>query len=210
MADPIQVITIPRYLTRIQVARARRAKYFTKTSIKIPKKYDDLEFNRKGFLVDIDGNRIIANPRTAGKPRYETLSGNKLTSGYATPFTRTMISNKLKDFYRPFVKSMRVMTDLPIRMEWDFYTTVDKPNFDLSNFWFYLKYFEDTLVSEGIIPDDSVQFITHSASPRLIPVNKFAQRKFVFRFYHDDRSVLNHPVWDKTKQINDDHTSSGT
>jgi hypothetical protein len=192
----LQTIVIPRYITRILVAKARRAKYFKKGN-KIPKKYENDDYVFKdGRLVDKDGELVIANPRVHGKPRYEPLSGNKLTSGYSTPFMRNKIATSLKDFYRPYIKSMRVMTDFPIQMDWEFHTTVDRPNFDLSNFWFYLKYFEDTLVTEGIIPDDSIKYITRSASPLLVPVDKFSSRKFVFRFYHDKRpQIQDNPVW---------------
>lgn len=184
----LQTITIPRYITRIQVAKARRARYYKKGN-KIPQKYAHHNFI-DGLLVDEHGERLIANPRTIGKPRWEALSGNKLTSGYASPFTRNKIASALKEFYAPFVKSMRPITKFPLRMEWEFHTTVTQTNFDLSNFWFYLKYFEDTLVIEGVIPDDSVEFITHAAAPMLVPVEKFGQRKFVFRFFHDDRTVF--------------------
>ena len=187
MSELLQTITVPRYITRIKVADKRRAKYY-KAGNKIPKKYSNKDYKFvKGFLVDLNGDRVIANPRSVGKPRYEAISGNKLTSGYSSPFIRNKITISLHNFYRPFVRSMRVITKYPIRMEWDFYTTINQTNFDLSNFWFYLKYFEDTLVEEGIIPDDNVEFITHSASPKLIPVERFGQRKFVSRFYHDDR-----------------------
>jgi len=187
MSKLLQTITIPRYITRVKLAESRRAKYY-KAGNKIPKKYNTPNYRfENGLLVDSSGEKVIANPRSVGKPRYEALSGNKLTSGYSSPFIRNKIATSLHEFYRPFVKSMRSITTFPIRMEWDFYTTITTTNFDLSNFWFYLKYFEDTLAEEGIIPDDNIEFITHSASPKLIPVPRFGQRKFVFRFYHDDR-----------------------
>jgi hypothetical protein len=163
-----------------------------------------------GFLCGPDKKRIVSNPKTAGQPRYETLSGNKLTSGYASEHQRNHIAIGLKDFYRPFIRKMKPFTkdDFPIRIEWDFYTTVDTPNFDMDNFWFYLKYFLDTLKEgydprdnrkyEPIIPDDNIRYITHPASPRLIPVTDFEDRKFVFRFYRDNRKeILDHNLWEK-------------
>ena len=197
MPKLIQTITIPRYITRIQTSKQRRRTYYKKVGGKqIPKKYSLLGFDKQGFLVDAEGERIVSNPRSHGKPKYEYLSGNTLTSGYSTPFMRSRIAREMHNFYAPFVRSMRPMTEYPLRIEWDFYTTVDKPDFDLSNFWFYLKYFEDTLTSEKIIPDDNISYITHSASPKLIPVDSFTQRKFVFRFYLDEREeIKNHPLW---------------
>jgi len=192
----IQEIVIPEYITRVQISKSRRKKYFKKGD-EIPKKYQKSEFTYKGgFLVDADGVRVIKNPRAAGTPRYEVLSGNKITSGYATPHIRNRISSALKDFYRPHVQKMKPITQYPLRVEWEFWTTVDPANFDMSNFWFYYKYFEDTLTREGIIPDDSVQFITSPASPILVPIEDFEDRKFIFRFYQDDRPVIReHDLW---------------
>ena len=210
--EPLATIEIPRYLTKIKVSKARRAKYYKKGSKNIPKKYrgEGYTFDKRGFLIGPDGNRVVANPRTAGKPRYETLSGNKLTSGYATPFTRNKISSALKDFYRPFVRQLEPLglEDFPIRIEWDFYTTVDVANFDMGNFWFYYKYFEDSLhetedhrgnTFEPIIPDDNVRYVTHPPGPRLFPVDDFEDRRFVFRIYSDRRpELLQHELWNPT------------
>lgn len=193
----IQELVIPKYITRVILSNQRRKKYFIKGD-KLPKKYQksDFTWNRKGFLVSSDGERVIKNPRVAGTPKHEVLSGNKITSGYATPHIRNKISGALKDFYRPHVRRMIPITEFPLRIEWEFWTTVDPANFDMSNFWFYYKYFEDTLVTEGIIPDDSVQFVTSPAAPILVPVENFEDRKFVFRFYQDDRPVIrDHELW---------------
>jgi len=186
----LQTVVIPRYITRICTSKKRRAKFYKKGDAKIPKKYAGCEVDAAGFLINTDGDRIISNPRVAGKAKYETLSGNKLTSGYSSPHIRNKIAGELKDFYRPFVRCMSEITEFPLRMEWELHTTVDRNNFDLSNLWFYLKYFEDTMVAEGIIPDDSIQFITASASPTLFPVHNFWERQFVFKIYHDDREIL--------------------
>jgi len=193
----ITELVIPRYITRVQISKARRAKYLRQGE-DLPKKYQKpgFSFDAKGFLLDPEGNRVLKNPRAAGTPKFEVLSGNKITSGYSTPHIRNRISTALKDFYRPFVRQMKPFQVFPLRVKWEFWTTVDPANFDMSNFWFYYKYFEDTMTAEGIIPDDSVQFVTSPAAPILVPVDDFDDRKFVFRFYQDDRPVLrDHDLW---------------
>ena len=187
----LQTITIPRYITRIRVAKKRRATRFIRgrKTPKIPAKYKHLEYNEKGILVYEDGEKVIANSLSVGTPRYEAISGNRFTTGY-DGYLRNNIVYALKEMYRPYVKSMRSFDLFPLIMEWDFYTTIGEANFDMSNFWFYLKYFEDTLIDEGLIPDDSVRYITGSAGPLFIPVRRFGQRKFVFRFYHDNREFM--------------------
>jgi hypothetical protein len=159
-------------------------------------------WDSRGYLVDADGKRIVANPRTAGEPNYETISGNKITSGYGSPFQIRNITHALKDFYRPFVHKQLVPfkdSELPLRVEWDLYTTIDGQLFDLSNLWFYYKYFEDCLFEEElpdgtkvtpIIPDDNIKYITQSPGPKLIPVDNWNDRKFVIRFYSDERTTI--------------------
>jgi len=193
----IAEIVIPKYITHVMISKARRKKYFKKGD-DLPKKYQKPEFkwNSQGFLIGPDGDRPLKNPRAAGTPKYEVLSGNKITSGYATPHIRNKIAGALKDFYRPHVKKMSPITQFPLRIDWEFYTTVDPANFDMSNFWFYYKYFEDTLTRQGIIPDDSIEFVTSPAAPILVPIDNFDNRKFIFRFYQDDRQAIkDHDLW---------------
>ena len=193
----IAQITIPNYITKIQLSKARRAKFYKKGD-KIPKKYltTNHRFDDLGYLCDEKGDKVVKNPRTAGTPKYEALSGNKLTSGYATPHIRNKISTALKDFYAPHVRKMKPIAEYPLIITWEFWTTVQPANFDMSNFWFYYKYFEDTLVSEGIIPDDNIKYITGPAAPILVPVDSVDKHKFVFTFYKDERSVItNHDIW---------------
>lgn len=172
---------------------------------KLIKLYEgDYEWNSQGYLRDKKtGDRIIANPRSAGTPNYEPLSGNKLSSGYGNPIVRAKLVGALKDFYRPFVQDQLVPfndTDFPLTVEWECYTQVNRSHrFDLSNFWFYYKYFEDCLTEEEdnngnavtqMIPDDNIRYITKPASPLLIPVDEWEDRKFIFKFYKDKRQVI--------------------
>lgn len=167
----------------------------------------------KGYLVDEDGERVIANPRTAGTRSYEHLSGNRFTTGMPYQL-RSKLVHGLKDFYRPFIQDQLepIPEDqLPVRVEWICHTPVDgKNDFDLSNFWFYYKYFEDCLTEtedpdgnpvKQIIPDDSVRYVTQPGAPFIVPVDNWEDREFIFRFYSDTREVINtHPYWNGNHQ----------
>lgn len=207
MSELLAEITIPRYLTRIEVSKKRRPKYYKKGS-KIPPTYlKRYSFNRKGYLVDSKGNKIIKNKRSVGKPKYETLSGNRLLSGYGSHHIRANIVTGLKNFYRPFVqkyiKEHGPIIKFPLRVEWEVHTTVEEePNWDASNLFFYYKYFEDCLFENkknaqllSLIPDDNVKYITKSPGATIIPIERWEDRKFVFKFYHDDRPELGREPW---------------
>lgn len=212
----ITKITIPEFITRVQISKKRRAKYYSKykgkgVSKKVPKKYrgDDYSYNKNGWLVDQNGQRVIANPRVAGKPKYQVLSGNKLLSGYGSPHVRARLVHELRKFYRPFVqnhiKQYGEITTFPLRVEWDCYTVVEEePNWDAGNLFFYYKYFEDALHKDAedepekykaLIPEDSVKYITYPAMPKIIPVDNWEDRKFEFKFYYDDRKELKRKPW---------------
>lgn len=223
MSDVLLTVEIPQYPTKIKVSNCERAVYYKKKD-KLPKKYctEEYSFTRTGgILIDGRGRPVLKNPSKVGKEKFEILSGNKLNSGYGSPIIRNLIARQLKDFYRPYV---RVLDPLPLevfplRIEWDIYTTVNIPNFDLSNLWFYYKYFEDTLHEiedprdadlpfklrrqfVPIIPDDSIRYVTHPGNnPKLIPVAEYDDRKFIFRLYSDRRpEIMAHPLWQKQWQ----------
>lgn len=199
----LQTVTIPNFPLRFKISNKQRPKYWKAHHKNRPKKYQHFnKKDKKGYLLDNEGNRVIKNPNAAGTPKYVSLSGNNFTTGLH-PAVRSKMVHFLKDFYMPFVRQMKPITTFPIIMEWDFYSPVDT-EFDMSNFWFYWKYFEDCLFMTDykghditpVIPDDDRKYVTKPAAPLLYPVNSIEERKFVFRFYHDNRKeIQNHPLW---------------
>lgn len=190
----VSEITVPRYITKVQLSRKRRPKYY-KSGEKIPKKYSDYQFDTKGFLIDPEGNKLIKNKAFVDKPRFQILSGNNLISGYGSPHIRAKLARELKNFYRPFlldyVKEHGPIENFPLKVEWDVYTVnVREGTWDASNLYFYYKYFEDTAVDVGLIPDDCVKYITWSPGAKIIPVENWDDRKFVFRFIHETRNEI--------------------
>lgn len=217
MSELLASIEIPKFITRVKMSNKRRKKYYKKTKKKgwkprnLPKTYrQKLEdgvysMSSRGYLLDENDKKKLANPQTAGKPRYEVLSGNNLLSGYGSPHTRAKLVGALKDFYRPFVqdyiKENGPIEKYPLKVIWECHTVVeDDPNWDASNLFFYYKYFEDCLFEEGkglkqLIPDDNVKYIVQPPGAKIIPVDNWDDRKFVFNYYYDDRNVLNRKPW---------------
>lgn len=227
--EALQTLTIPKYKTKVKTSERRRKKYYNKYDSKgVSRSYEDYDgetipipktymkkvregvwdWNSNGYLIDENGERVVANPRAAGTPNYESLSGNNFSSGYVKPIVRAKLVAALKDFYRPFVQEQLEPfdeEDFPLAVQWKCYTTLDRSSFDLSNFWFYYKYLEDCLHEEEdgdgnpvtqIMPDDSIQYVTAPARPLLYPIDEWEDRKFVFEFYPDTRPAINnHPFW---------------
>jgi len=163
----------------------------------------NLEWNKQGYLADKEsGERLIANSRRAGKPSYDPISGNRIISANSTG-RQAKYKNAIKDFYRPFIKDQLEPIDrdlFPVRLEMYMHTVVNRNGnlFDLSNLWFYRKYFEDVLfeVDPPIIPDDNVKFITDHRGPTLIPIDDWEDREIKFEFHQDNRDEIDeHEFW---------------
>jgi hypothetical protein len=199
MSKLLGTIEVPKYPTSILVSAKRRAVYFKETDT-IPKKYQKYKF-KDGYLVDDNNQKIIKNNKTFGTPKYITMSGNNLIAGYGSHHTRNKIIIELKKFYTPFVKQFLEengpITDFPLRVTWEVHTCLQGVNWDTSNLFFYYKYFEDTLFQEKsqVIPDDSIKYITFSPGVKFVPIDDWEQRKFIFKFYHDDRPELKRLPW---------------
>lgn len=160
-------------------------------------------WNSQGYLEDKEsGERLIANSRRVGKESSDSISGNRIISANSTG-RQAKYKNAVKDFYKPHVEEKLDPIDedkFPIRLEMYMHTVVDRNGnlFDLSNMWFYRKYFEDVLfeVDPPIIPDDNVQFITDHRGPTLMPVDEWENRKIIFEFHEDQRDeVRNNDFW---------------
>lgn len=200
MNNPLAVITIPRFITRVTISDKRRKKYYKKSD-RIPKKYSSCTFDRKGYLLDDKGAKIVKNSKSAGTPKELKLSGNNLITGYSSFHMRNKITTELKKFYMPFVKEFvktnGAIQKFPLRVEWEVHTDTSNPNWDASNLFFYYKYFEDTLFMDEVkaIPDDCIKYITWSPGAKIVPIDNWDDRKFIFKFYYDDRPELKREPW---------------
>lgn len=164
---------------------------------KIPKKYKNYKFNTEGYLINENGNRIVANAKSAGTPKYQAINNQFIYAGNYS--VRMNIVNGLKKFLLPYVQQVPIITTLPIIIECEIYQVPGRNNWDIENFGvIYSKVFNDLLVSEGKIPDDSIRYITKPGSgPLYTPIENIEDRKMVFYFIHDNREVIQqYKLWE--------------
>lgn len=198
----ITAITIPEFITHVKLSNKRRAKYYTKKS-KIPKKYKELKF-KNGFLVDVDGKKVVSNPRSVGTPKLKKINGQEIYSGMPHHM-RAKIVKTIKDFYKKHLKNIDPVDSFPIQIEMELHAPIEVGNWDLDNLWIYNKCFQDALTDLGIIPDDNIQYITKPASPLFFPVENMEDRKLVYRIYSDDREViLQNPYYEKVSEVREE------
>lgn len=185
-------IVIPEYLTSVKVSNSRRSQFF-KLGDKIPLKYSGSEYTYKqGKLYNsIEKSFIIKNSQSKSKPRYVAISGNAL---YARMHERIRIKimNELKKSMLPHIPKEPLDKSLfPLKVKMLIYRTVDKGQWDIDNFnIFYFKAFFDLLRDKGVIPDDSIEFLTGVGS-EFIPVIDDKDRKLEFIFERNDNLILN-------------------
>lgn len=180
------IITIPDYPDKILVSKARRAKYYVSEnslrtgSTKIPKRYTSTKygFDADGILCNlVTGEYILANPRTAGKPRYWVVNFQEIWNNALTKQRRAGLTGKLKDILRPYIRSIRaIKTGYPLAIEIVLYDTqfpVDVSNKGV----IYTKIIEDLLVSENKLPDDSIRYINSSGKTTCLFIDDVKKKR---------------------------------
>lgn len=198
-------VTIPEYITHVQLSKARKAKYY-KRGQKTPKKYENrkvYKYDREGYLVKTPGGlRVIANPKSAGTPKYQKINGQQLYSGNMMPMVRSKVVNAIKSFFCQYTENLPKQST-PIRIEADLYAPLAAKNWDLDNQWIYHKCFIDSLVTNEVLYDDNVMFVTQAPGFRYFPVETEQERKLVYRLIPEDRpEILEHETY-KTYHFSD-------
>ena len=209
--EKLQTLTVAPYTNKILTDHAVAPRYYNvkrkkagKPTKTIKKKIETglYKVDKKGFVLDPLGEKMIANKRTVGKPRYQIVKGNAFTTGFYSPGYRNATVKIIKNFLSPFIKDqLTVFNKLPLYIDFKLYLDVSKETakFDLSNLWFWNKYMEDLLFEDDenpLIPDDNYVYITKSGGcPTLVPIDT-EDSKLVWTFYHDTRpSVKKHETY---------------
>jgi hypothetical protein len=170
------------------MSNKRRATYY-KQKDKLPQKYckPSFIFDKKGRLTYRGGEPIIKNIRSVGTPKYKKINGQEFYAGVGSPIIRVKVVNAIKDFFRPFLKGIKPITEFPVCIDCHYYDVPGPANWDLDNKWIYTKVFQDLLVQEGILPDDNIKYVSRAASMEYYPVETTEERKLVFSIYKDER-----------------------
>ena len=144
-----------------------RVKYYT-IKDKLPKsiiKQMSTENNGGIFILDKEGNKIIKNSKSLNKPKYWRLNGQSLYNGLLHPLVRKNITNTYHKYFEDaIIKSGLTKIDIPenkyIKIAVNIYEHENSGVIpDIDNLWPLEKWFTDSLVSLGVIPDDSPKFV---------------------------------------------------
>jgi hypothetical protein len=184
-------IVFPDYPVKVKMSNSRRAKYFEESD-SIPKKYQDDHFRfKKGKLYNSETKEfILKNSGVVDKPRYQSLSYNKISSRLKVP-----VLIKLKDWMADYMPTSLNM-DSPLKVKATVYDWPIPLNKDLDNMHIYYKAFLDLLKQRGMIIDDSKQHITMAGGFRFIPISDQKDRKLVFEIEEEDSELLkNHLMY---------------
>lgn len=219
----IQEITIPLYLRQYIKSNSIRAKYYEnggKNKIperigKNPDLYAWREFavtikgkkKKKEYLVHkATGTRVIANEFNAGKVNKVNINGQGIYNGNIAQFDRNNMIRQIKESFHDAVKSIKVITEFPIRIDVYLFDTVIDDDFnqgqewDLDNRFFpYAKSIPDLMKKLNKIPDDNILYITEPPHPIFVPVPDPEDRKLVVRIFKDTREIIKNNYFYKQK-----------
>ena len=181
-------VVIPKYIREVKLSNSIRPKYlkisfedFRNNAFKVPEKYikkeyreckrfstSDLKsdfqfvFNNKDKTVvlynKLTNSPAILNEKKVGQPNIMRINAQDFYSGFSSPFIRGKIMGDIKLNMLPYLTSLPVITERPVRVELEIVDTIknytDKSKdgwgmrFDIDNRAYpYMKAFLDLLVT---------------------------------------------------------------
>ena len=158
------------YLEKILIANKRSARYYNLVKKRgtnvIPPSYHkkigtkyNLDIN--GYLIDnITKEKVVSNPRTVGKKHYWVINFQGLYSQQVYPATRAIYMDDIKNHIKPYLKGITKVTKFPLKIELTIFCKEMKVDIDNKSVIF-VKCFQDLLTKSGLIPDDSIKYITN-------------------------------------------------
>ena len=197
MSKEIQIV-IPEYIQEMPLSKnGRRKIYYEKSDDKIPKKYQSDNFIwKKGKLFDKAAKKfVVKNSAWVDIPRTRAIAGNDVWARAHPRIRMAMVDAIKEDFRKHLPKEIDLR--FPIQIDMDVYCPPRYCDWDIGNLWVYDKVFQDLLVDEGLLPDDSIQYVTKSSGPRYVPIVHQADRKMVFTLREEDNpTILSHVMYD--------------
>jgi hypothetical protein len=193
----LREIIIDDYPDKVLIAKNKRAIPYVsneskvKGSKKIPKTYIDnpkFYFDSKGVLTKrSDDTPVLANPKSAGQPRFWVVNFQEIWNGAVSRQNRAMKADKLKRLLEPYLDELPPIQvkDYPVKIEVFLFNTefpVDASNKGV----IYHKIIEDILVKAGVLVDDSENFINDAGRTKLIRVSDEKDKKMIVRIVQSD------------------------
>lgn len=172
---------------------------YIKGKCRLPKMYDNDEYEWRrvkfwGKDLEVlyrksDGLRMVANKKSANKPKFVKVNGQDLYNQRNNSFVRAVNSQAMHTYYKQYLKGIepfKNIDDYPLIVEFLFYIYDEgKHTIDNDNRWIWEKGFQDTLTELGIIPDDNCNVICRNEKETiLIPVDQ--EQKLVINIYKKD------------------------
>lgn len=162
---------------------------------------------------------IVKNAVSVSRPRMMSIAGNEFFPGLDEHVRMKVVEHLKSEFQKHFPESLEL--SFPILVTEELHTVPRYANWDLDNMWIYTKCFQDALVEfkqvkeryierndkgeekvrhrivkYGILPNDSIKYITLPATPRFIPVTSEQDRKMVFTLTEDlDPRIRGHLLY---------------
>lgn len=189
-------LVLEQYPTSAIISKSKRPKYYSSKPgrgrvNKLPKamEKEGYTIDIEGYYLNLQGERVISNTRTVGKPG--TIPINAQVFYVGKPFQRMAIKNFVQEYLLPYVQEMEVI-DYPVYIESEVHAVYEHRLPDMNNIGYvWDKILTDVMVDQGIIFDDSPLYITRPGSaPIYVPIDNPEDRKIVFRFYHDKRKEI--------------------
>lgn len=169
-------VTIPNYLRKVKLSEARRPKYYFFGG-ELPEKYKSSRYSwkKRGKVTCLydneEGEFVLKNAKTAGKPSYQTIAGNEI---YARMHERKrmLIVHSLKDHFKEHISKQveHISEDLfPLSISMELHAPFGYADWDVDNLWIYHKCFLDSLKDLKLIPDDNVLYVRQAGQTTLVP-----------------------------------------
>jgi hypothetical protein len=217
---------IPMFSEEIQLTAKRMPKYFEwKDHDKLPNKYQtqryiwSMDKGGQRRLFDSETKAfVVKNAVSVSRPRMMTIAGNEFFPGLDEHIRMKVVEHLKSEFQRHFPVSLEL--SFPVLITEELHTLPRYANWDLDNMWIYTKCFQDAIVEykqikekyiertlkgdkvkhrivkPGIIPDDTIKYITLPSAPRFIPVTREEDRAMIYTLTEDwDPRIRGHLLY---------------
>jgi len=183
-------ITINHWKNKIPTGTIIAAYYTSKS--KLPKRHEGATLKRFGsslLYIDSEGNKLIKNAKNVGKKEYWTLNGQQFYSANMHFTKRLMIKNSYSKYFKPYINAafkspFVIFLDFKLSMHVEIFEVFSSKTPDITNMWILPKLFEDSMVTEGILADDSPEY-RKGTSFSYTFVEKEEDRKLVITFKYE-------------------------
>lgn len=182
-------VELPDFTEYVNIAKKRRPKPYVKGKCRVPKKYstEDYDWNAKGYLIrKLDGTVLVANSKTAGKPRNKKVNGQDIYNGHVTRQARATLVKAIHNYFHPYLSIITPIKEVerfPLTIKLIFYVKDQgKNNIDNDNKWIWLKCVRDTLTETGVISDDN-PYIIDEDTLKTVLIPEEEEQKLIIEIY---------------------------